>query len=154
MSARGRKKAATGAIHQAPGPTKQQVALERTKAQASGQRAETIVAFFRTAVRWGAVAYIVHEGRLAIDVLAGKTTDANLRATLDWIFTAHADRWVAMAVASIMSGLYARERSLRKKVTKAQGNTIAELERLIDPDRSGSRLKLTGEPRKRDLDGS
>jgi hypothetical protein len=87
---------------------------------------------------------------LMVRSIAGKETSfsAVVKAAVDM----SADRWVAWIVAGGTSyGLY-RERKLRKKSVKESGDTIKQLETIVDPKRTSSGLTDRGVSRQEDRD--
>jgi len=124
--------------------------MERARSRERSAKWEAGLSFGKTAVRtlgWVAVAYCFQE---SVSSLAGKSTSA----IISTIFSFQADRWIAYSVAALASIGYVVERRSKTKTVKQLGSHIKELELLIDPDRSSSRLLSTGEASKEDLDGA
>lgn len=96
------------------------------------------------AVKWGAIAFIAWQARLAIEALAGRTTVASLAAALVKP-DGGKDEIIPWGLAA-MFGLYGlRQRAIRRKLTKRLAGDRQAKEKALDPKRSSSNLTASGE---------
>jgi hypothetical protein len=87
---------------------------------------------------------IAYQLRQAVASLAGRNTTAFFHG----FFNLSVTEALCLGLATLASGGYIHERRLRQKTTKQLGAYPTELEKRLDPDRSGSRLAADGLPRK------
>ena len=94
------------------------------------------------------VAYCAYQFAKSIDVLAGRTTLADVRlgffANITVVYT------LSITLSGISIALYLRERRLHRKTRERLAARITELELLMDPHRTSSKLTSEGLTRKED----
>ena len=103
-------------------------------------------------IKWGSVAFIAYQARMAAIAFAGETTVASLALNLlADIKTTHGI-YITISGLSIIFGL--RERHLRRLNAKNMGGHIERLEVSIDPNRTSSGITKSGTTRPEDKDPS
>jgi hypothetical protein len=115
-------------------PTENQVRIY--KAHEWSVRLRTL---FRCAGAVG-VAYYVYK---TVETIAGTTT--TFTVILNVLAKFSADRWIAIAVATLCGCGWAIERKARKGYIKRSSSRIKELEEKLWPGRSSSGIQETGE---------
>jgi hypothetical protein len=97
---------------------------------------------------WLGIAYIAHQVSLAFIAFAGKDSNANLAFSLmsnvNFVFTG------SIALSGLSVSLYLRERGQHRRTRKRLAERITELEIMVDPTRTSSRLTEEGLTRKED----
>jgi hypothetical protein len=110
---------------------------------AAGEVAVAISSTLQTLIRWGAGVCFAYYGYRTIEVLAGRSTEANIvlnilgniafSSTIAWTF----------GVAGAAYGW--RQRKLRGDAVERLQNRIKELESKVDPERTSSNLTVRGD---------
>lgn len=105
------------------------------------------IAELHKTIRWIGVSFaVVALGGfcyLAVDSTAGKDTNYNLNALLGAAVDAKASRYVYLTVLALVGGTAYYNYKGRKKAERA-ASRAADLERLIDPNRTGTGLLEDG----------
>ena len=128
--------------------TKEQLAAE-LKVVKNSRTTEAATSIVQALIKYGTVAWIAHEAYLAIVVLSGKHTFADIGIRfLAEIPVSIGIAWV-LAVGAVLYGL--RQNKLRKDTVERLQNRIQSLEKTIDPGRSSSQLTTRGDTRPEDL---
>lgn len=114
----------------------------------STRTAEGWVTVLQSIIRWCAIVFVVRYGYLSIDVLAGKSTAADIGVN----FLANVSVSVALAWAAGAGGAYYgyRQNKLRKDTIERLSGRIRELEQRLDKNRSSSNLTQRGDTRPED----
>jgi len=106
------------------------------------------VSVLRGAFPWVAVIFLGAYARDVLVAFAGHDTNAEVGLKL--IASIKLDRWLAYIVA-VMGGSYGlRQRHLRRKAIERTTERPIELERLMDPGRTSSKLTTQGTTRRED----
>lgn len=114
----------------------------------SSKTAEGWITIGQSTIRWTAIVFIVRYAYLAIEILSGKSTTADIGIN----FLANINISVALAWCAGLGGIaYGKHQSkLRKDTVERLQNRIQELELNSDPSRSSSNLTPRGETRPED----
>jgi hypothetical protein len=102
----------------------------------------------RTLLRASAWVFVAYFFFLASRAFAGKET--KLSGVLDAAFKMSFDRYAAYFGCALFGVSWWRERRLRRKVIEEHAPYISELEKTIDPGRTGSHLLKNGRAQSRD----
>jgi hypothetical protein len=94
-------------------------------------------------IRWGTVAYLGNKMYLAVTVLAGKTTLADIG--VNFLADVRVSEGLLTALGVSATGYGISQRKLRRKTVERLQGRIIELEGKIDKERTSSRLTPTGE---------
>lgn len=107
-----------------------------------------VVQVLNQLIMWAALVLIAHEFAQVLIAYAGKETNANIAMS----FISNLEVSVTLSlVVGIFGFLYGfRQRKLRKDTTERLQGRNQELELIIDPKRSSSKLTSRGETRKED----
>ena len=105
-----------------------------------------VASVLNSAMCWGTIAFVAYMAEQSVGLLAGKSTDAtlnflgdlNVSVTLAW----------TVAVSAIAYGWW--QRKLRRDNIQRLEGGKAELEAVIDPRRTSSRLTPRGDTRPED----
>jgi hypothetical protein len=103
-------------------------------------------------IKYGCLALVVYFAYLAFAAAAGK--DTKFSAIVLSTLKLSIDRYASYLLSLILYIAYRREKKLRLKTIKELGEYPKDLEKTVDPNRSGSGLDSYGNPRKEDLDES
>lgn len=107
------------------------------------------VSVLRTLVKtigWVAVAYFAKESIVAF---AGVKTFAELKGA--FLADVRVSEWAAWLLVVLFGGYGLRQKKLRGRTIERLSRRNAELEALVDPNRTSSRLGTTGETRPEDI---
>lgn len=98
------------------------------------------------AMRWGTLAFVAYMAKESVALLAGQSTTANLN------FLGRLDVSISIAWAVGLSGVAYGwwQRKLRRDTIERLEKRIAELETIVDPKRTSSRLTQRGDTRPED----
>jgi hypothetical protein len=126
--------------------------MDKCEFELKRQRGETINIAVSRLSKWVPLCFIAYMTYLSIAALAGKTTLAQFGM---WLVT---DLKATKAFSHIVTTLFGTvgvsygigERKLRRRNVERMGNRIQELEKIIDPTRSSSRLTSRGSTRRED----
>jgi len=103
-----------------------------------GQNANSIALALGSLFKWGGLVGITYFSFRSIEVLAGNSTDAKI---LVGIIASVENKDLGLVLLNgLFCLLFFRERNLRKKKGDRVGARIRELEELLDPKRSSSKL--------------
>lgn len=124
-----------------------------------GNLAVSVASILNTLIKWVGITAISYCIFKASEVLSGKNTQAEFKASLVAdILSADTltDALIIIVILALLFGvggiLYGlAERRLRKNKTEYFQERIKKMESMIDPNRSSSRLTTKGETRKEDL---
>lgn len=127
--------------------SKAQLEAELKMLRAS-KTAEGWITIGQSAIRWTAIVFIVRYAYLAIEILSGKSTTADIGIN----FLANINISVALAWCAALGGIaYGKHQSkLRKDTVERLQDRIQELESDYDQSRSSSNLTPRGETRPED----
>lgn len=99
--------------------------------------------------RYGCIAYCVRQAYLAIDTLAGRTTNADIALFVKYVaggetgsFLGKALPWILVVSVTLWALV---ERVLRKRQIERFETHVRNLELRLDPGRSSSRLTRRGD---------
>ncbi len=136
--------------------------MAKTKKARKGLEAENLLLRrFRTAagtasvlnnlIRWGALSWFAYMGFRALEVMAGKTTIANIRIVANVIGDSFVSEVLAWLLATVGIGYGVLQRALKQKAIERLGPQRKAYEEQLDPGRTSSRLTRQGRtPRERD----
>lgn len=114
----------------------------------SAKRSEGFVALGREMIRWGGLCFIAWCASSAIAELSGKETSASVY--IDFLGTVNVSLALSWTVAIIGTAYGIQQRKLRRDTVERIQQRNIQLEKLIDPDRSSSKLTPRGETRPED----
>ena len=114
------------------------------------RRITAFVDMGKTVVRSAGAVLIFYFGFEALKMFAGRESTATFDFAGKIVAQISADRWVAYIFGLLGAGYGFGERKFRQRKTKRMASRIGELESFIDPKRSSSGLKKTGETREGD----
>jgi hypothetical protein len=102
----------------------------------------------QTAIPWASLCFVAYMVFRSVNVLAGKTTFADLG--VNFIGNVKVNEALAWLLAVLFAGYGLNERRLRRKHIERTAPQIHELESRIDPNRTSSRLTPRGTTRRED----
>jgi len=109
------------------------------------RRSQAIASFtsiFLAFIRYGAFCVLGYFATKCVSAMAGRTTYANMAMT--FLVKMKADKWIAYTLGG-GGMLYGwSERRLRQRNIKRFGQAAADMEKVIDPQRSSSHLSTDG----------
>lgn len=110
------------------------------------QRWTTVDVAVRNFTKWGLLLGVAYFASKCVDSLAGKTTVATVmgKLVLDLKVNKFASQTLAWILAGGSSGWAMLERKLKHRSTERLAAENTRLERLLDPERSSSRLTKRG----------
>jgi hypothetical protein len=101
-------------------------------------------------IKWGSIAFIAYQTRMAAVAFAGENTAATLALSIIGDIKTTHGIYITISGLSVVFGL--RERHLRRLNSKNMGGHIERLEKLIDPNRTSSGITKSGTTRPEDKD--
>ncbi len=128
-----------------PSPAKRkqdEISAEEREARRFEKTMDTFAAVLIRFGKYAAFVLIAYYFYRSVNVLAGKTTDANILVRM---FTSIGIADKASYIVGVSGGLYGLfERKFRRDKTEYLQTRIQQLEKKLDPNRSSSRLTKRG----------
>jgi len=121
-------------------------AIEQAKAELEHSTRIHNVAQLHQTIRFGlsviCISVCAYAAYLCIREMAGKSTD--FKSVINWAVSWSVSEYVAMAIATVVSGAWWVERRRNRKVLAGTRPRMAELEKAVHPDRTSSGMNQDG----------